>query len=104
MGDIGLQQCFDIAAQQFCLHDERIAAGEEDIGDLRVGPEVFDHQFYIPHGELQFIHAHKLGPAETKGAVSMAGLPLAGEKQHRLAVLVLDAREGYALYTGHILR
>ena len=36
--------------------------------------------------------ADELGPAEAVGAVGVAGLPVRGEVEHRLAVLVLQAR------------
>ena len=42
---------------------------------------------------LQVLHADELRPAEAVRAVGVAGLPLAGEEQHRLAVLVLQARQ-----------
>ena len=54
-------------------------------------------------GELEVFVANELGPAEAEGAVRVAGLPVCGEEENGLAVLVLQSRNGLAIDVGHVV-
>ena len=47
----------------------------------------------LPAGELHLVHTHELGPAETVGAVGVAGLAGGGEKEHGFTVFMLHSLE-----------
>ena len=98
-----LQQRLNILPQVLGLHDQRVAAGEEDIADLVMGGGVSGQAVGLAHGELFALHAHELRPAEAEGAISVARLPLAGEEEHGLAVLVLHPFQRHALKRGHVV-
>mmetsp|Transcript_39919 Transcript_39919/g.132060 ORF Transcript_39919/g.132060 Transcript_39919/m.132060 type:complete len:492 (+) Transcript_39919:115-1590(+) len=75
------------------LHDHRVAAGEEDVGDLLVLGEVVEERARVLLREAQVRVADELRPAEAVRAVRVARLRRRGEEQHRLRVLVLHARQ-----------
>ena len=57
----------------------------------------------LAHCELLAFQPDKLRPAETEGAVGVAGLPLGGEEQHCLAVFVLHAFQRLTRQLGHVV-
>src|SRR5690606_13645969 len=91
------QQRLEAGAQVAGLHYQRVAAGDQHIGDLRVGAQVVTQPARLPGGDSQVLVADELGPAEAEGAIAVADLAGAGKKQHRLPVLVLDAFDPLAV-------
>ena len=72
------------------LHHHGIAAGDQQVADVGMGREIVVQAARLVGGDLVGLLAHELGPAEAERAVGVTGLPLAREKQHGLAVLVLQ--------------
>ena len=99
---IHLEQWLDVPAQHPGLHDHRVAAGEQHIGDLGMLGEVGEQAAGLRGGEAQFLGSDELGPAEAEGAVGVTGLSPVGEEQDRLAVLVLDPGERDTAHRRHI--
>ena len=91
VGDITFQNGVDIGLENGCFHNHRIAAGEEDIGDLRVLAEICYHLVGFFHGDLEIIHADELGPAEAEGAVGMTCLTLSREEKSCFFIFMLHA-------------
>src|SRR5699024_2759278 len=84
-------------------HDHRVAPSEQDTGDLGVRAYVFGHLVDLAGCELQVRIADELRPAEAVGAVRMTRLPLLRKEEHRLAVLVLNTRNGFLVaQLGHV--
>ncbi|MNX63213.1 hypothetical protein D3C86_942050 [compost metagenome] len=92
-----IQQRLDVTGQGAGVHDHRVAAGNQHVGHFGVHPQVTDQLLGLTGVELEFFLADELRPAETEGAVRVTGLTGTGEKQHGLAVLVLDARQDLAV-------
>ncbi len=103
VGELGVYQGLYVGIDDFRLHDQGVAPGEEDVRHFGVCTEVFDDELGVAHGKFELVHAYKLRPAEAKGAVGVAGLPLTGEEEHGLPVFVLHAGELGALYLRYIL-
>ena len=95
--ELGLQQRLEVVAQVARLHHHRVAAGDQQVGDFGVLAQVVVQHARLGRGDAQLLVADELRPAEAEGAVAVAGLALAGEEQHRLAVLVLHAVEPVAV-------
>jgi hypothetical protein len=89
---VDLEKRLDVGPQLGGLHHHRVAAGEEHVGHLAVSTNVLGQKIGLLRSELELFHAHELRPAETVGAVGMTRLPLTGEVQNGLAVLVLHSR------------
>ena len=53
--------------------------------------------------EFEIVDADELRPAETEGAIGVAGLAVAWEEQHRLFVLVLYAVEALLVQHRHVV-
>jgi hypothetical protein len=87
------EQRLEIAFEQLGAHHQRVAAGDEDVADLLVRAQILGQPVRFARGELQLLEPDELRPAEAVRTVREAGLPAAGEEQHRLAVLVLHALE-----------
>ena len=103
MVELGLKQRFEIVRQMRRLHHHRVAAGQEHVGDFAMGAQVIMQLRRFGAGNAQVLVAHELGPAETEGAIRVAGLALTGEEQHRLAIFVLQAVQPHALVVaGHV--
>ena len=97
------QQRLDMGAQVLGLHDQRIATGDQHIGDFRVCLDVLLELTGFLGGDFQIVVTNELGPAEAEGAVAVTHLPLAGEEQHSLVVLVLDAVDFFAVHFRHVV-
>ena len=84
------------------LHDHRIAARKQNVGDLGMGGEITVHVDRILRRDFQLLIAHELRPAEAERAVGVAGLTLAREEQHCLAILVLKTFQSLAFFAGDV--
>jgi len=91
-----------VPAEHRLAHDHGVAAGDQDAGHLAMLGQVGDQCADVVGSHLQLGLVHELRPAEAVGAVRVAGLALAGEKQHRLRVLVLQARQRPAVQGGRV--
>ena len=67
--------------------EEGIAAGEEDIGDLGVLPDVRDIGGNVPHHFATFLHEEPFPEAEPAEPAALVG----EEEQGGLVVLMLEA-------------
>ena len=92
-----------MGAQVLGFHHQRVAAGDQDVGDLRVRLHIALELAGFLGGDLEIVIADELRPAETEGAVAVAHLALAGEKQHRLVVLVLNAVDLFAVHFRNVV-
>lgn len=97
------EQRLDVAAQDARAHHQRIAAGDQNIRDFRVSPQVGHEALRVRGLEMQLRQVDELRPAEAVGAVGMAGLSLAGEEEDGLLVLVLQAGQLAAVEIGHVV-
>ncbi len=99
---VHLEQRFDVPPQHRLAHDHRVAAGEQHTAHLGVFPYIARQLLDVVVGHLQVRDAHELRPAEAVGAVRVAGLTLLREEEHRLAVLVLEARDRLLAGLGNV--
>ncbi len=97
------QQRLHVFAQHAGLHDQRVAAGDQHVGDLGMGLQVGDEGRGLARREAHVRQVDELGPAKTVGAIGVAGLALTGKEQHRLPVLVLQAGDGLAAERRHVV-
>ena len=67
---------------------------------LQVARELFD----VLVGELEVVESDELRPAEAERAVRVARLARGGEEEDRLVILVLDARNGFAVHGRDVVR
>ncbi len=88
-----VEQRLDVLPEHPRAHDHRVAAGDQDAGDLAMRPQVGGHPGHVVRGHLQVWLTDELRPAEAVGAVRVAGLPLFREDQDSLRILVLNARK-----------
>ncbi|WP_253195823.1 hypothetical protein [Burkholderia cenocepacia] len=93
----GLQQRHQVLAQARRAHHHRIAARHQQVGHFAARAQVRVQPRGFARREFQRRVADELRPAKAERAVRMAGLPVAREVQHRLRVLVLDARARLAV-------
>ena len=100
---VGLGQRLDVFPQCLRLHDQRITAGEEHVGDFVMLSQVAAQALALAHRELLAFQPHELGPAEAERAVGVTGLPLRGKEQDRLAVLVLHSLKRHPVQLGHVV-
>ena len=92
----------EIAFHHPGLHDHGVAAGHQQVRDVRVGGEIAVQAFGVLGRDFQLLVADELGPAKTEGAIGVTGLPLAREEQHGLAVFVLQSLEDLVLLAGNV--
>ena len=96
------QERLNILAQELCLHDHRVTAGNQNTVNLGVLLNITTEMLWFLVRKFQVTIANKLCPTKTVGAVGVTGLPLSREKQHRLIVLMLHARQFFTVKHGSI--
>ena len=97
------QQRLDMSPQVLGFHYQRVATGDQHIGNFRVGLNVFLQLAGFLGGDFQIVITDELGPAEAEGAIAVTDLALAGKKQHSLVVLVLHAIDLLAVHFRHVV-
>jgi hypothetical protein len=85
------------------FHDQGVTARQQHIRDLGVAAQIPDQLLRFRRCELEPVEPHELRPAEAERAVGVAGLALAGEKEHGLPVLVLRPRQLVAAVAGDVV-
>ena len=92
-----VHQRLDVLPQELRLHDHRVAAGDQHAVDLGVLLHVPAQLLRFLVRKLQLIVADKLRPTKAVRAVGVTGLALRREKQYRLIVFMLHARQLHAI-------